>query len=148
MPKVKAKKSSKGPARSSAARPRASGGSHHPAEVALAWLVKRTPQASELLAKVLGKTPGAVELLWRWCDGSEAPPSAHPRVQEQVARVREVLGGSLRGQFSLEPSPSPAVPPPVSQAPEAHRPVLCREVSNDPLCHMDSELVSDSLRPF
>jgi hypothetical protein len=101
MPSVKAKKSKKR-ARSAKPKAKAAKAAPHPAEVALAYLVKRTPRGSEVLARVLGKSPRGVELLLKSCDGAEGAPPAARAVKARVARLQEVLGEALRGQLSLD----------------------------------------------
>ena len=144
MPSVKVKKPRK-PARSASPRSKGARGVH-PAEVALAFVVKRTPRASELLAKVLGSSPGAVELLWRWCDGAEGAAAADPQVQAVVARVQEVFGPGLRGRFSVdEAAPRPAAE--VLAAGPVHGSCGSGSSHGDP-CHVDHDLVSGYLKPF
>jgi hypothetical protein len=87
------------------------GPSHHIAEVALAYLLKRSPEFMERLAKMLGRTPGAVEQLWSWCEGAEVPT---PELKEQLERVKEFLGPDLRSSLAFQSAP---VKPAVTSAP-------------------------------
>ena len=76
--------------------------SYHIAEVALAYLLKRSPEFMEMLAKMLARTPGAVEQLWSWCEGAEAPT---PELKGQLERVKEFLGQDLRSSLAFHSSP-------------------------------------------
>ena len=78
------------------------GPAYHTAEVALAYLLKRSPEFMERLAKMLGRTPGAVEQLWSWCEGAEAPT---PALKEQLEQVKEFLGPDLRSSLAFQRSP-------------------------------------------
>jgi len=117
MPSVKAKRSKKR-ARSAKPKAKAAKAAPHPAEVALAYLVKRTPRASEVLARVLGKSPRGVALFLKSCDGAEGATPAARAVKTRMARLQEVLGEALRGQLSLDEAvwqPVKLVPLPQSE---------------------------------
>ena len=156
MPSVKAKKSKKKAVRR--AKPQVKAGPHL-AEVALAYLVKRTPRATEVLARVLGKSPGGVELLLKWCDGVGASATARA-TKARMTRLDGVLGETLRGHLSLDEavwqSPkkdAPPAPAAVSQAaPPSHEPVCegapAQSENGDFRKELERALVSNLLKPM
>ena len=157
MPKVKtkAKKSKRAVRR---AKPTVKAGPHL-AEVALAYLVKRTPRATEVLARVLGKSPGGVELLLKWCDGIGASGAARA-AKARMTRLDGVLGGALRGHLSLDEAvwqapkeAAPATSAPVSAAAAASSEPVCGAASphsdnGDFRQELERALVSNLLKPM
>ncbi len=77
------------------------------AEVALFYGVRRTPEALENLAKLLGRRPGAIESIWRAIDGDfgSSPPGA--KLRKQIANVRENFGTMNHGRLELRAPVAP-----------------------------------------
>jgi hypothetical protein len=102
----KTKKAKATPRKAGKAQASKSGAAYHHGEVALAYLVKKSPQAMEKLAKLLGRTPGAVDQLWSWWEGAEVPSSA---LQKQMGQVKELFGCDLHSSVAFaSPVASPA----------------------------------------
>jgi hypothetical protein len=89
-------------ARKTPKRPPRYGKPYEDAEIALVYLVERSDKARELLAKVLGRTEGAIDLVWRWVDHADFPPEAHNRIMRQVEWAEVQLGAENRGKISVE----------------------------------------------
>jgi len=83
------------------------GGSYQQAEIALAYLVEKSPQSLEKLAKLLGRAPVAVLQIWSCWDGAE---TASAGLRNQMEQVKELLGSELRSSVSLESRPVNPVP--------------------------------------
>jgi hypothetical protein len=71
------------------------------AEIALVYLIQKTPEAMATLADLLGRTPEAVDLLWGWCAGRNFPKTANNQIKRQVERVKQLLGPTVKGQVAL-----------------------------------------------
>ena len=82
-------------------RPRRYGKSYQPGEIALLYLVRRSPKAKKMLAEILERTEDAVDLVWGWCEGRPFPPEATGVIFRQIEVVRRILGKSVRGKLKL-----------------------------------------------
>lgn len=73
------------------------------AEVELVFLVAASAENRTDLARLLGRTEDAVDLLWRWCDGAHFPDRARNEISRQVEAVRARLGDEARGSWREVP---------------------------------------------
>ena len=71
------------------------------AEVALVYLVESSLKADELLATLLGRTEGAINMMRRWADGADFPPEAYNQIKKQFAWAEEKLGSANKGKIKL-----------------------------------------------
>jgi len=85
-------------AKSSASK---AGKHYEDAEVALVYLVEGSPKADELLATLLGRTEGAINMMRRWADGADFPPEAYNRIKKQFEWAEERLGSANKGRIKL-----------------------------------------------
>lgn len=72
-------------------------------EIALVYLFARSDEAKELLAELLDRSQGGIDMVWRWCDHAGFPPSADNKIKRQVERIEEVLGEERRGTVDVAP---------------------------------------------
>lgn len=80
----------------------ANAGQHYEdAEVALVYLVEGSKEADELLAQLLSRTPGAINMMRRWADGADFPPEAYNRIQRQFAWAEQKLGAKNKGKIRV-----------------------------------------------
>jgi hypothetical protein len=70
-------------------------------EVALVYLVRKSPGAKKMLADLLCRSEGAIDFAWRWCDGANFPKEAENRIEECLKWVRHVLGTGGRSKLEL-----------------------------------------------
>jgi hypothetical protein len=70
-------------------------------DVELIFRCKRSRSNAEKLAEFLGRTPTAIDFVWRWIDEADFPNRAFNRIKRQVEQVRERLGQSARGTVVL-----------------------------------------------
>jgi hypothetical protein len=82
------------------AAPRA-GKPYEEAEVALVYLIQRSDKADELLAELLGRTPGAISMMRRWDEGADFPPEAYNRIKRQFEAAERILGAGNRGKVKI-----------------------------------------------
>lgn len=75
---------------------------YNEAEIALVYLVDRSDEAKQLLAGLLGRTPDAIDLVWRWVEHADFPPEAHNRIRRQVEWAEDQLGTDNRGKIEVE----------------------------------------------
>lgn len=72
------------------------------AEIALLYLVARSDEAKGLLARLLGRTEDAIDLVWRWIEHADFPPEAHNRIRRQVQWAEDRLGEDNRGNIEVQ----------------------------------------------
>lgn len=82
-------------------RPPKYGEHYEDAEIALIYLVGRSDEAKELLAKLLGRTEDAIDYVWRWVEKAAFPPEAEGKIKRQVEWAEERLGAKNRGRIQL-----------------------------------------------
>ncbi len=75
---------------------------YNKAEIALIYLVDRSPKAKDLLATILGRTPHAIDYVWRWVDGAGFPPQADNRIKRQIEWAEQRLGPENRARIRVE----------------------------------------------
>ncbi len=80
--------------------PRA-GQHYEDAEVALVYLVEGSEEADELLAKLLGRTEGAIDMVRRWADGAGFPSGAYNRIRKQLEWAEQRLGPENKGKIKV-----------------------------------------------
>jgi hypothetical protein len=71
------------------------------AEIALVYLVEGSKEADELLAKLLGRTEGAINMMRRWADGADFPAEAFNRIKKQFEWAEEKLGKANKGSIKV-----------------------------------------------
>lgn len=71
-------------------------------EIALILLFRRSAEAKRRLADFLGRSPHAVDFVWRWAEGAAFPEDAYNEIRRQVARVEEILGPEVRGVVPVD----------------------------------------------
>lgn len=71
------------------------------AEIALIYLVDKSDEAKHLLASLLGRTPGAIDYVWRWVAHAGFPPEAYNQIMRQVEWAEERLGAENRGKIKV-----------------------------------------------
>lgn len=77
------------------------GSPYEDAEIALVFLVGRSQAAREKLAKLLGRSEGAVDLIWRWIEHAAFPPGADNRIKRQVEAAEKIFGSSNQGKIEI-----------------------------------------------
>jgi hypothetical protein len=82
-----------------------SGQHYHDAEVALVYLVEGTPEADALLARLLGRTPDAINMMRRWADKAGFPPAAYNKIKRQFEWAERALGTDKKGKVKMRPTP-------------------------------------------
>lgn len=61
-----------------------------------------TADNAELLASRFGRTPWAIDMVWRWADQTANFPSgARNRIVRQIGDARRRLGASVQGTMDL-----------------------------------------------
>lgn len=70
-------------------------------EVALVYLVEGSPEADALLAQLLRRTEGAINMMRRWVNGAKFPPQANNRIKKQIEWVESRFGPDNRGVVKL-----------------------------------------------
>jgi hypothetical protein len=85
----------------SPARAPKSGQHYTDAEVALVYLIEGSKEADELLARLLGRTEGAINIMRRWADGAHFPPKAFNKIKQQFAWMEEHFGEENRHKIKL-----------------------------------------------
>lgn len=82
--------------------PPAHAGQHYEdAEVALVYLVEGSKEADELLAQILSRSPGAINMMRRWADGADFPPEAYNRIQRQFEWAEKKLGAANKSKIRV-----------------------------------------------
>jgi hypothetical protein len=71
------------------------------AEIALVYLVEGSKEADELLALLLGRTPGAINMMRRWAEGADFPPEAYNRIRRQFEWAEKKLGAMNKGKIRV-----------------------------------------------
>lgn len=59
----------------------------------------RSPENLELLAERFGRTPGAIDMVIRWCQGARFPQKANNRIKRQVAAAKARLSVEFEIEF-------------------------------------------------
>ncbi len=72
-------------------------------ELTLVFLVARSKENAEDLARRLGRTPSAIDWIWRWMDADPErfPEKAFNRLYRQIVDVRRRLGDERRGEIRV-----------------------------------------------
>jgi hypothetical protein len=86
----------------SMARAPKAGRHYDDAEVALVYLVEKSPEADELLAQLLGRTSDAINMMRRWRDRADFPPGAYNRIKRQFEWAEDRLGPKNLGKIKVE----------------------------------------------
>ena len=139
------KRSSKKSPRSAKTSARATTKGPQAAEVALVFLVKRTPQAAEKIGKILGKSATEVEAIWRWCDGLDATAGENRKSIDRLEWVKETLGSEARASVSLDQDSRSSYRDRNQETHESH---ACASVVHDSSCCDDDDHYTSSLKPF
>lgn len=71
------------------------------AEIALVYLVARSDRAKRLLAQLLGRTEGAIDMVWRWIEHAGFPAEADNKIKRQAEWAEEQLGTGNRGKIQV-----------------------------------------------
>ena len=83
------------------ARPQNYGKPYQKHEVALVYLLENSPEVDELLASLLKRTPGAINMVRRWVDGADFPPGAYNEIRRHVEWAKETFGQANKAIVEL-----------------------------------------------
>lgn len=83
------------------ARPANYGKPYEKHEVALIYLLENTRGADALLARLLKRTPGAVNMVRRWVNKAAFPPASYNEIRRHAAWAEKTFGGSNKAVVKL-----------------------------------------------
>jgi hypothetical protein len=73
-------------------------------EISLLYLIERSPEAVAIMADLLGRTPGGVEMAWRWIEKANFPPQAENQIKRQAEAAERRFGRAARGSIKIDRS--------------------------------------------
>jgi hypothetical protein len=71
-------------------------------EISLLYLIERSSKSVEIMAELLGRTKGGVEMAWRWIEKANFPAEAENRIKRQAEAAEKRFGKKARGSIKID----------------------------------------------